>query len=69
MTAHDHSTVVRGCYRCDLGRDEAMAIRQEIRTEVRALREMATDFRHISMTTAAELCDEKARAIESELDL
>lgn len=23
MTAHLHSTIVEGCYRCDLGRDEA----------------------------------------------
>ncbi|PTL55738.1 hypothetical protein [Paraconexibacter algicola] len=24
MTAHDHRTFVPGCYRCELGRDEAM---------------------------------------------
>lgn len=23
MTAHNHRTIVPGCYRCDLGRDEA----------------------------------------------
>lgn len=25
MTAHNHSVLVDGCYRCDLGKDEALA--------------------------------------------
>lgn len=32
MTAHDHTTYVPGCYRCELGRDEARdAERDELR--------------------------------------
>lgn len=29
MTAHTHTTLVDGCYRCDLGRDEMKAIEEE----------------------------------------
>lgn len=29
MTAHDHRTIIPGCYRCELGRDEAMATPDE----------------------------------------
>jgi ribosomal protein L37E len=29
VTPHDHRTLVEGCYRCELGRDEARAAEQE----------------------------------------
>lgn len=67
MTAHVHSQIIPGCYRCELGRDEARAAAREARTEARALREMAQDFRHVDMIEAAEICDEKAASVEAEL--
>ena len=36
MSAHTHITLVEGCYRCDLNRDEMTAIEQEVRAEAQA---------------------------------
>ena len=36
MTAHSHTTLVDGCYRCDLNRDEIAHIEDEVRAEARA---------------------------------
>lgn len=62
MTAHNHTVLTPGCFRCDLNRDEVEAAQRDARIETRALREMAQDFRNIGMTEAAELCDEKAES-------
>jgi hypothetical protein len=35
MTTHDHTSYVPGCYRCELGRDEAFAGVAEERDEYR----------------------------------
>ena len=34
MTAHLHSTVVDGCYRCELGKDEMAGIRQDLEQSI-----------------------------------
>jgi hypothetical protein len=36
MTPHDHTTRVPGCYRCELGQDEAMTALVEERDELLA---------------------------------
>lgn len=36
MSQHDHRTAVPGCYRCELGQDEARAARQEAVEEAQA---------------------------------
>jgi hypothetical protein len=39
MSEHLHATLVPGCYRCELGRDEMEAIRQEIEAERAQIRQ------------------------------
>ena len=34
MTAHLHSSYVEGCYRCELGKDEAAAAEAHLRDEL-----------------------------------
>lgn len=67
MSDHRHLSLVDGCYRCDLNRDEIKAAQYDMSVEARALRDMADDFRHIDMTEAAALCIEKAEDIEGDL--
>lgn len=40
------------------------SIRQDMRVEARALRDMAEDFRHIGFNESAALCIEKAESLE-----
>ncbi len=39
MSQHTHTTFVPGCFRCDLGRDEAEFARQEEERDIAMLRE------------------------------
>ncbi len=36
MSAHDHTSIVRGCYRCELGQDEALDARADAEREAEA---------------------------------
>lgn len=54
VTAHDHPTVVPGCYRCDLSRDEVSTDR--IETETCALC-AGVDFESIKRTDDLALCN------------
>jgi hypothetical protein len=54
MSAHTHTTPVPGCYRCELGRDEAMSALAEERDELREALRDAADYLRLGQTWIAD---------------
>lgn len=66
MTQHDHSEYMPGCYRCELGRDEAMHAvateRDELEAESDRLREALREA--ISWSYGVDVTPERRDEVE-----
>ena len=59
MTAHMHTALVDGCYRCELGKDEEAAVIAERREKVTAVLSAYADDAQAAADAVLDLLDEE----------